>query len=61
MLFGAFPADLVHCAPQEFNEAVNTNLKPPGYGGTVFAINGVNHKIDPSTWDTSIRGIMRKL
>lgn len=23
MLFGAFPADLVHCAPQEFNEAVN--------------------------------------
>lgn len=49
------------CSGWQFCGAINTNLKPPGYGGTVFAINGVNHKIDPSTWDTSIRGIMRKL
>ena len=47
------------CSGWGFNEAINTNLKPPGYGGSVFAINGINNKIDVNTWETSLKGIMR--
>ena len=42
-----------------FNEAVNTNLKPPGYGGTKFAINGIQHSVSPETWETTINAMMR--
>jgi hypothetical protein len=47
------------CSGWGFNEAINTNLKPPGYGGSVFAITGISNKIDVNTWETSLRGIMR--
>jgi hypothetical protein len=42
-----------------FNEAIDTNLKPPGYGGTKFAINGISHSVSPETWETSINAMMR--
>jgi hypothetical protein len=47
------------CSGWGFCESINTNLKPPGYGGTVFSISGINNKIDVSNWETSIKGIMR--
>jgi hypothetical protein len=47
------------CSGWQFNEAVNTNLKPPGYGGSKFAISGISNKIDASSWETSINAMMR--
>jgi len=47
------------CSGWGFCESINTNLKPPGYGGTVFSISGINNKIDVSNWETSLKGIMR--
>ena len=54
-----FSVTIDGCSGWGFNEAINTNLKPPGYGGSVFSINGISNKIDVSTWETSLRGIMR--
>ena len=54
-----FSVTIDGCSGWSFNEAINTNLKPPGYGGSVFAINGINNKIDVNTWETSLKGIMR--
>lgn len=54
-----FSVTIDGCSGWGFNEAINTNLKPPGYGGSVFAINGINNKIDVNTWETSLKGIMR--
>jgi len=54
-----FSVTIDGCSGWGFNEAINTNLKPPGYGGSVFAINGITNKIDVNTWETSLRGIMR--
>jgi hypothetical protein len=42
-----------------FNEAVDTNLKPPGYSGTKFAINGIQHSVSPESWETTINAMMR--
>jgi hypothetical protein len=47
------------CSGWQFNEAVNTNLKPPGYGGSKFAISGISNKIDVSSWETSLTAMMR--
>jgi hypothetical protein len=47
------------CSGWGFCESINTNLKPPGYGGTTFSISGINNKIDNNTWETSLKGIMR--
>jgi hypothetical protein len=47
------------CSGWGFCESINSNLKPPGYGGSVFSISGINNKIDVNNWETSIKGIMR--
>lgn len=54
-----FSVTIDGCSGWQFNEAVNTNLKPPGYGGSRFAISGISNKIDASSWETSITAIMR--
>ena len=54
-----FSVTIDGCSGWQFNEAVNTNLKPPGYGGSKFAISGISNKVDASTWETSITAMMR--
>jgi hypothetical protein len=54
-----FSVTIDGCSGWQFNEAVNTNLKPPGYGGSRFAISGISNSVDASTWETSINAIMR--
>ena len=54
-----FSVSIDGCSGWQFNEAVNTNVKPPGYGGSKFAISGISNKIDASTWETSLNAMMR--
>lgn len=54
-----FSVTIDGCSGWQFNEAVNTNLKPPGYGGARFAISGISNSVDASTWETSINAMMR--
>jgi hypothetical protein len=54
-----FSVSIDGCSGWQFNEAVNTNVKPPGYGGSKFAISGISNKIDASTWETSLTAMMR--
>jgi hypothetical protein len=54
-----FSVTIDGCSGWQFNEAVNTNVKPPGYGGSKFAISGISNKIDASTWETSLTAMMR--
>lgn len=54
-----FSVTIDGCSGWQFNEAVNTNLKPPGYGGARFAISGISNSVDAATWETSLNAIMR--
>lgn len=48
------------CSGWNFCGSINTNLKPPGYGGAVFSITGYTNKIDVTTWESSLKGTMRR-
>lgn len=54
-----FSVSIDGCSGWQFNEAVNTNLKPPGYGASRFAISAISNKIDASAWETSLTAMMR--
>lgn len=48
------------CSGWNFCGSINTNLKPPGYGAAVFSITGYTNKIDVNTWESSLKGTMRR-
>jgi len=54
-----FSVTIDGCSGWQFNEAVNTNIKPPGYGSSRFAVSGISNKIDVSSWETSLTAMMR--